>query len=91
MATAYFILAGHKCGFAADKQIPCPKDQFNSYFNQTTCQECDIGLGEKCYEHAEQAGLYTTGQDKILDAIGLSLIHVKPLSAESIYLRSNDF
>ena len=45
-STTYFILAGHKCGFAADKKKPCPKDKFNSHFNQTTCQECDIGLGD---------------------------------------------
>ena len=70
--TTYFILAGHKCGFAADKPKPCPKDQFNSYFNQTTCQECDIGLGEKCYKHGKEVGSLITGQDHISDAIGPS-------------------
>ena len=75
--TKHFILAGHKCKFAADQPTPCPKDQFTSYLNQTTCQECDIGLGEKCYEHAKEAGSFITGQDHISDAIGSSLSYVK--------------
>ena len=72
-----FLLAGHKCKFAADQKTPCPKDQFTSYLNQTTCQDCDIGLGEKCYEHAKEAGSFITGQDHISDAIGSSLSYVK--------------
>lgn len=41
---------GHKCGFAASKAVPCPVKEYNSHFNQTTCQECDPYFGEYCPE-----------------------------------------
>ena len=72
----FFYLAGHKCGFKAAKATPCPRDQFNTYSNQTTCQDCDIGLGEKCHKYDKKGGSVITegGQAHISDAIGLSLI-----------------
>ena len=41
---------GHKCGFAAPGPDPCPFKEYNSHFNQTTCQECDPYFGEYCPE-----------------------------------------
>ena len=41
---------GHKCGFAAAEPDPCPLKEYNSHFNQTTCQECDPYFGEYCPE-----------------------------------------
>ena len=67
-------LAGHKCHFAAAEPTPCPKDQFNTYSNQTTCQECDIGLGQKCYQKSKKDGQdqIIIGQSQISDVLGLS-------------------
>ena len=41
---------GHKCLFAAAQPVPCPFKQYNSHFNQTTCQDCDQYFGEHCPE-----------------------------------------
>ena len=65
-------LAGHKCHFAAAEPTPCPRDQFNTYSNQTTCQECDIGLGQKCYKKSKKDGQIITGASRISDVLGLS-------------------
>ena len=67
------LLAGHKCGFAAAEKNPCPQHEFNSYFNQTTCQKCDIGLGEKCHKWEKDSNQPIIGRSRIMDVLGLSL------------------
>ena len=47
---------GHKCGFAAADPVPCPPKEYNSHFNQTTCQECDPYFGEYCPEGSGKFG-----------------------------------
>ena len=50
---------GHKCGFAAAEPVPCPLKEFNSHFNQTTCQQCDQYFGEYCPEGSGKFFLMT--------------------------------
>ena len=66
------FLAGHKCRFAADKKTPCPRDYFQTYSNQTTCQKCDIGTGEKCHAWSKKDNSLIIGLTHITDTLGLS-------------------
>ena len=66
------FLAGHKCGFAVAKPEPCPRDYFQTYSNQTTCQKCDIGTGEKCHAWSTKDNSLIIGLTHITDTLGLS-------------------
>ena len=66
------FLAGHKCGFAAAEPTPCPRDHFNTYWNQTTCQKCDIGTGQKCHKWSAKDNSIIIGLTHITDTLGMS-------------------
>ena len=91
--------AGHKCGFAAAEKTPCPQHEFNSFFKQTTCQECDIGLGEKCHTWERDNNQPIIGLSHIIDVLAancydknciarhnrfMSSILVEPIARKSV-------